>query len=64
MAVGNIQISRGFCQTCDVETKLERNAQVWGLGDFVLVLCSLGLWVILKLAMKPAWRCSQCGSKV
>lgn len=64
MAVGYLQISRGYCRTCNDETKLVRNTLVWGFGDFVLVVISLGLWVALKFAIRPSWRCFQCGSKV
>jgi len=64
MAVGNLQVSRGRCPTCKAKTKLERNAQVWGFGDLVMIFLTLGLWVVLKFWMRPALRCSQCGSKV
>jgi hypothetical protein len=46
--------------------KFERNAIMWGLGDFVMVLITFLLWVPLKLAFyswQNPWRCSACGSR-
>lgn len=63
MATGTIETSRGFCPTCKTHTKVERNSMVWGCGDVVMVLFSCGLWVLGRILLRPAWRCSQCGSK-
>jgi ribosomal protein L37AE/L43A len=63
MAVGNLQITRARCPVCAKDTKMERPAQVWGMGDLIMVVMTLGLWIIAKRASRPAWRCSDCGSK-
>lgn len=64
MAKGSIEISQIDCGTCGRLTKAERNATVWGVGDLVMVVFTLGLWAVAKLAIGGApWRCSTCGTK-
>ena len=63
MAKGTLEISSGHCPHCNTRTKLERNSMVWGCGDLVLVLITCGLWALVRILMRPNWRCSVCGSK-
>ena len=63
MATGNMQITRAACPVCAKDTKMERPAQVWGMGDLIMVLMTVGLWAVVKVMSRPAWRCSECGSK-
>jgi hypothetical protein len=66
MAHGNLAISRNYCPSCNGMTKFERSSLVWGLGDFVMVLCTLLLWIPIKLgvySMTTPWRCSSCGAR-
>ena len=66
MARGNLQTSSRYCGACGKYTKFEKNTTIWGLGDFVMVVITSGLWVIGKLIINSEsnpWRCSMCGSK-
>lgn len=63
MATGGTEVKRAHCPVCAKATKVERPAAVWGVGDLVMVLATLGLWVIAKRASRAAWRCAECGSK-
>ena len=54
--------SSGTCRHCMTRVKLERPAMVWGCGDLVMVLLTCGLWALGKILMRPAWRCSVCGT--
>lgn len=51
------------CPNCGKVTKYERHVTAIGGGDFVLALMSIGLWLLLRQAFKPPFRCSICGSK-
>ena len=65
MAAGNLRVSRRSCRVCGKATKFERNATVWGLGDLIMILCTLGAWVILRgLANGSSnpWCCATCGT--
>lgn len=62
MGKGNLQVSSHYCNICRGRVKFERNAVVWGLGDFVMVVITSGLWAIIKLIYVAPWRCAICGS--
>jgi hypothetical protein len=67
MARGNMKVGQRYCATCGKTAKCERNATVWGLGDVVMVLFTLGAWLLLKFAFNAGsnpWRCSECGARV
>lgn len=55
------QITSRHCATCGRLTKFERHVTPLGGGDFILVLATLGLWLLLRALFKPAFRCSFCG---
>jgi hypothetical protein len=64
---GNVQVSRRPCPQCGREVKAERNSTVWGCGDLVLVLVTLGLWVPIRWALGTGsnpWRCAECGTRL
>ena len=66
MATGNLKVKKSFCKGCNKNTKVERNGIIWGLGDFILVLFSAGLWALLRImlnAIVNPWRCSECGTR-
>jgi hypothetical protein len=66
MARGNLQVSRRFCRRCGRHTKFEHNAFVWGCGYLILILATLGLWLIPKAVIHflcDPWRCARCGSR-
>ena len=62
MAKGNVEFASGYCAHCAGRRKLERPSQVWGAGDLVMILMTATLWAFAKLAMRPKWRCTECGS--
>jgi ribosomal protein L37AE/L43A len=63
MARGNLEVSQQHCPSCGKSVKAERNARVWGGGDLIMVVFTLGLWAVIKLAAGgQAWRCAGCGS--
>ncbi len=67
MAQGSIKITQRRCNRCTKPVKAERSSAVWGLGDFVLMLLTGGLWFVGKLLLNKAmnpWRCSVCGERV
>jgi len=67
MSRGNLKISRGRCNGCGCMSQLERNGNVWGGGDFILVLLSCGLWAGLKVLfnrVRNPWRCMACGASI
>ena len=57
------KIRRQFCNNCQTKTKFERHVTAMGCGDLVMVICTLGIWLIFRLLMTPGWRCSDCGSR-
>lgn len=61
---GNIEVSSGRCPHCKELRKLERPSQLWGAGDLLMVVFTLGFWAIAKFMARPAWRCSTCGTKI
>lgn len=63
MATGGTEIKRAHCPVCAKLTKVERPAMVWGAGDLIMVVATLGVWAIAKATARSAWRCSECGSK-
>mgnify|MGYP003392431584 CR=1 FL=1 len=67
MATGNLKVKNAYCKKCAKSTKVERNGMIWGMGDFILVILTAGLWVLLRFvlnAMTNPWRCSECGLRV
>jgi hypothetical protein len=67
MATGNIKVKNARCKHCNNLVKAERNGMIWGLGDFIMVLLTLGLWAVLRWvsnALSNPWRCSKCGKRV
>lgn len=66
MAAGNIKVSRKQCKSCNKNTKFERNSLQWGMGDLIMVLITMGIYVpfrfILHSVTNP-WRCSECGHR-
>lgn len=67
MARGNIQTSHRFCHTCMTIQIAERKTATWGAKDIIWGLFSLGLWVIVRVALNKlsnAWRCKICGTKI
>ncbi len=66
MATGNSRVRSFECKACNSTTKFERNGMIWGMGDFILVLLTAGLWIVLRLIMNAVanpWRCSGCGKR-
>jgi len=66
MATGNIRKTIKYCDTCMGHSSHERNGMVWGLGDFIMVLFTLGTWVLIRWGMNKffnPWRCSICGNR-
>jgi len=57
-----VAISRRDCPRCGQPTKHERYVTAMGVGDLILVLFTFGGWWLLREAMKPKWRCSECGA--
>lgn len=48
-------------------SQFERNGNVWGGGDFIMVLLSCGLWAGLKVLfnrIRNPWRCVTCGATI
>ena len=67
MATGNLKVSRRRCGQCGTVTKCERTGMVWGCGDIIMVLLTMGLWCIVRIFINAAanpWRCSECGKRV
>lgn len=63
---GNIKYANRRCPNCDKIVKCQRNGMVWGLGDFIMVLLTAGIWVIIRFifnALLNPWRCADCGMK-
>lgn len=59
---GNVEFASGQCAHCGERRKLERPSAVWGAGDLIMIVITIGVWAILKIAMRPAWRCTACGT--
>lgn len=57
------KITRKFCKSCDKETKFEKDITAMGCGDLVLVILTLGIWLIIRSILKPGYKCSECGGK-
>jgi len=57
------QIKKAFCKTCGKESKFERHVTVMGAGDLVMVILTVGLWLILRHVMIPRYRCHECGGE-
>ncbi len=57
------QIKRKFCKTCGKVTKFERHVTAMGCGDLVMVILTMGVWLILRHFLTPPYRCHECGSK-
>lgn len=62
MARISTEVASGICPHCKTRMKIERPAIAWGLGDFLLTLATLGLWLVVRNLMKGSWRCSACGA--
>jgi hypothetical protein len=65
MSRGNVISSRIHCNGCGRISQFERNGNVWGGGDFIMVFLSCGLWVGLKVLfnrVRNPWRCATCGA--
>lgn len=61
--IGNIEFAFFDCVHCASVHRFERPSRVWGTGDRVMAVFTLGLWAIAQMTFaKPAWRCSVCGS--
>lgn len=66
MAIGNMQVAQKFCPTCNKIVKVERNSMTWGMGDLIMLVITVGVWIPLKFIFHWAtspWRCSQCGTR-
>jgi len=67
MATGNLKISRHYCKCCQKNVKTERSGMVWGCGDLILVVLTLGGWCIIRIVFDGVlnpWRCSECGKRI
>ncbi len=42
------KISRRFCKNCGKKTKHERHITAMGLGDFIMIIFTCGLWLIAR----------------
>lgn len=63
---GNIEVTTNVCSKCRQFEKFERNSFIWGLGDFLMVLMTFGMWLPIKFiynAFVNPWRCSNCGAR-
>ena len=66
MATGNLKNAQRHCKACGKRGDALRNGMVWGVGDFLLVLLTGGLWVPVRFAMNAIsnpWRCQLCGGR-
>jgi hypothetical protein len=64
---GSIKIASRWCRRCKRRVAAQANSTVWGCGDLVLVLLSLGLWVpvrIVLMILTNPWRCPECGRRI
>ncbi len=56
-----VEFLRRYCEICEKETKHERHITAMGCGDLVMVLCTWGLWMLVRWFFAPCFRCSVCG---
>ncbi len=64
---GNVVIQQRWCPGCKHAVAAQRNSGVWGCGDLILILLTVGLWLPIRMTlagMSSPWRCPQCGSRV
>jgi hypothetical protein len=60
-----MKICMKYCGRCRKKSKFERNATEYSCLDKLLVLGTLGLWIIPKSLFEPIanpWRCAACAS--
>ncbi len=57
------QIKSIHCPHCNQVTKFERHITAMGCGDFIMVLMTFGIWILIRELFKPSFRCSVCGKK-
>jgi hypothetical protein len=57
------QIVSKACPTCGTVTKFERHVTAMGCGDLIMVIFTVGLWLLIRQVWKPPFRCSVCGSR-
>ncbi len=62
-AVQRTQIISRKCRRCRKRTRFERHVTAMGCGDLLLVIATLGLWLILRWLFTPGYRCSICSGK-
>ena len=54
---------RKYCRTCSNHMLYTRTITRMGCGDLLMVCLTLGGWLVLRMILKPAWRCATCGGK-
>lgn len=66
MARGALETTQRYCKACQWQMPSTRNSTVWGLGDFFMILLTLGGWLPLKFLfnlLANPWRCQRCGGR-
>jgi len=66
MGRGNIKTAQRHCAQCNKLTSFECNSMEWGAGDLLMILVTVCLWLVVKVAwdqLVNPWRCSVCGER-
>ena len=53
---------RRYCKVCQEQTKFTQHTTAMGCGDLFMVVCTFGIWLILRVLFTPPFRCNDCGS--
>jgi hypothetical protein len=57
-----VKTKHAHCGICKADQKFERHVTAMGVGDLVMGICTCYLWILLRYAMSPPWRCATCGA--
>ena len=57
------QVKQMYCPECQANKKFERHVTILDSGDFLFIFLTGGLWWVLRLVLRPSYRCFECGSK-
>lgn len=57
------QLASRHCTHCGTIRKFERHVTAMGGGDLIMIILTLGVWLLLRRLWTPPFRCSVCGSK-
>ena len=57
------QLKHSYCKSCETKTKHVRHVTAMGCGDLLMVICTLGVWVIFRALFTPGYSCDRCGKR-